>query len=249
MEATIDLYHSPAHLDGSNEAELRNSAAIVIDVLRASHSIITAISNGCRRVLPVAEIYEAKALAVRLSPEPVLLCGERNARMISGFDLGNSPAEYQKERVAGRSLIFCSTNGSRALVLAGRAKRAVVGSFANLSAAVEKFKGEKKIVLLCAGRLGDLSLEDTACGGAFVEALLKVGAENWKLTDSAAAAKALFLHHAADLYAMALSSEHGSYLAHIGAKEDVKQCVQRDTHSTLPLISIDAMRLVTVSAG
>ena len=249
MEATINLYHSPSRLDGIGAADLKHAAAVVIDVLRVSNSIITAIDNGCRRVIPVAEVYEAKAIAVRLSSEKPLLCGEREARLIPGFDLGNSPAEYQRDRAHNRTLIFCSTNGTRALVCAAAAKLAVVGSFANLSAVVEKLKTESKVAIVCGGLRDRLSLEDTVCAGAFVDALMRARPEGWKLSDAAAAAQGLFLHHANNLLAMARSSEHGSYLAEIGFEEDIKFCTRVDGTKTVPVIRVDDLQLVTVSSS
>jgi 2-phosphosulfolactate phosphatase len=243
MEAKIDLYHSPRDY---NDAEIKKSAAIVIDVLRASNSIITAIENGCKRVLPVVEIYEAKTLAVRLAFEQALLCGERDAKIIPGFNLGNSPDEYRAERVRNRTLIFCSTNGSGAMVRAGVAPKAVVGCFANVSAIVEKLKSENHLAILCAGLKQRLSLEDTVCGGAFVDALLRARPAAWRLNDAAAAAQALFLHHAKDLAAMAKSGEHGSYLSLIGAEEDVKFCTQVDSTTTVPVIRMGEGKLVAV---
>lgn len=244
MDAKIDLYLSPRDVVDS---ELKKSAAIVIDVLRASNSIITAVENGCKRVLPVVEIYEAKTLAVRFAGEHAMLCGEREARMIPGFDFGNSPFEYKAERVKNRTLIFCSTNGSNAMVRAAGAARAVVGSFANLAAIVEQFKSENHIAILCAGLRLRMSLEDTACGGAFVDALMRSRPSAWKLNDAAAAAQALFLHHAKDLAAMARASEHGTYLAHLGADEDIKFCTQMNHMTTVPVIRTESGRLVTVS--
>jgi 2-phosphosulfolactate phosphatase len=245
MEARIDLYHSPRDF---SDNETKKAAAIVIDVLRASNSIIAAIENGCRRILPVVEVYEAKTLGVRFANEHALLCGEREARIIPGFDLGNSPFEYKAERVRNRTLIFCSTNGSHAMVRGAAAARAVVGSFANLSAVVDRLRSENHIAILCAGLRYRISLEDTTCGGAFVDALIRSRSTPWKLNDAAAAAQALFLHHANDIVAMAKASEHGAYLAHIGAEEDVKFCSQVDGTKTVPVIRTDSGRLVTVSS-
>lgn len=243
MEARIDLYHSPRDV---NDAELKKPAVIVIDVLRASNSIIAALDNGCKRVVPVIEVYEAKTLAVRFASEHALLCGEREARIIPGFDLGNSPFEYKAERVKNRTLIFCSTNGSLAMVRAASATKAVVGSFANVSAVVDKLKSENHIAILCAGLKQRISLEDTVCGGVFIDALFRARPSAWKLNDAASAAQALFLHHAKDLLSMAKSSEHGTYLSHIGAEDDIKYCAQIDSTTTVPVIKTDNGRLVTV---
>jgi 2-phosphosulfolactate phosphatase len=243
MEARIDLYHSPRD---ASDADLKKSAVIVIDVLRASNSIIAAMDNGCKRVVPVVEVYEAKTLAVRFASEHALLCGEREARMIPGFDLGNSPFEYKAERVRNRTLIFCSTNGSIAMVRAGSASKAVVGSFANVSAVVDRLKAENHIGILCAGLKQRISLEDTVSGGIFIDALLRARPAAWKMNDAAAAAQALYLHHAQDLFSMAKASEHGAYLSRIGAEDDIRHCAQIDSTTTIPVIKMESGRLVTV---
>jgi len=246
MQTQIELFHSPRDILGQ---PLDGAAAIVVDVLRASNSIITAVGNGCRRVLPVVELYEARALAVRLSAEGALLCGERDARMIPGFDFGNSPAEYVRERVQGRTLIFCSTNGSRAMVRAAEAQRAVVASFANLSATVSALKDASRLAILCAGRLDELSLEDTACGGAIVEAFCRQRHGACQLNDAAAAARALFQQEGKHLRDLARASDHGRYLVELGAEADIDLCVEVDRSTTVPQVLTGDHGLVTVVAS
>ena len=105
-----------------------------------------------------------------------LLCGERESLKIPGFDLGNSPLEYDPARVAGRTLIFCSTNGSRALVFASRARRRLLGAFVNARAVIEALEGEREVMVVCAGNRGAPSLEDAACAGLLCERLERRGA-------------------------------------------------------------------------
>ena len=119
------------------EAQLREKTAVVIDVLRASTSICTAIQNGCRQIVPVPTPERAFQLKEELGDEEILLCGERAGMMIEGFNLGNSPAEYEKRVVADKTLIFASTNGSGAIVKCRSAAETLVGGFVNATAVVE----------------------------------------------------------------------------------------------------------------
>src|SRR5262249_32945331 len=110
----------------------RECAGVAIDVLRATTTLIVALDHGAGRVVPFSE--PAEAIAFRGREPAALACGERGGRIVPGFDLGNSPAEYTKERVAGRTLAFASTNGSRALLAIGACEERWLAAFLNASA-------------------------------------------------------------------------------------------------------------------
>ena len=149
------------------------STAVVIDVLRATTTLTEARANGAARVIPAATVSEALALCAR--HPGALLCGERDGRIIKGFDLGNSPFEYGPARVAGRTLIFASTNGSQALRLASGARRTLLGAFLNATAAAERAAADDEVWLLASGRLGWPCLEDLACAGWIARSLIARG--------------------------------------------------------------------------
>src|SRR5512137_1555542 len=111
----VDLYITPHQTD---ELALRDKTVVVIDVLRASTSIITALKNGAREIIPVTTVESAVKISGNLFGDVILLGGERNGKMIEGFHLGNSPANYSEEKVKGKAIIFSTTNGSHALVKA-----------------------------------------------------------------------------------------------------------------------------------
>src|SRR5690606_24311561 len=104
----VDVCFTPDELVSG---ELQGRVAVVVDVLRATSSIVEALANGARSVLPVASIEAAVRLAQNVGRDQVLLCGERRGLPIEGFDLGNSPREFTPERVAGKTLIMTTTNG------------------------------------------------------------------------------------------------------------------------------------------
>jgi 2-phosphosulfolactate phosphatase len=163
----ITVWLSPA-------ADVDGPCAVVIDVLRATTTLTMALANGARAVIPIRTPAEALALCDR-HPD-TLACGERDGRIVPGFDLGNSPFEYPRERVAGKTLAFASTNGSLALLAARRARRRIPAAFINARAVVERIRGEREVAIVCAGRLGGFSLEDAACAGLLITRLAAYGA-------------------------------------------------------------------------
>jgi len=132
--ARIDLYLTPTELE---RASLEDRRLLVVDVLRSSTSIATALQNGASKIIPVETVEEATRLAQTLDPKSRLLCGERDGRKVGGFDLGNSPREYTRERVDGKTLVFASTNASP--LMAGRldGREQCVLGYVNLSAVAE----------------------------------------------------------------------------------------------------------------
>ena len=144
-----------------------DDVAVVIDVLRATSVMCTAIQNGANAVITCREVQQARTLASQLSPSP-LLCGERGCKPISGFDLGNSPAEYTPDRVGNQSLILTTTNGTRAIEFAERAGEVLTACFLNLSAVGDRLAGHHSVHLVCAGTDGELTAEDVLLAGALV---------------------------------------------------------------------------------
>jgi 2-phosphosulfolactate phosphatase len=147
--------------------------AVVIDVLRASTTMITALAHGAAGVVPVADVDEARRLAASLGPE-ALLGGERGGRRIPGFQFGNSPREYTAERVADRTVVITTTNGTAALHASNAAREIVVGAIVNRTAVAEtvrRLAGDRGAVhLVCAGTDGVVSAEDVLAAGAILAA-------------------------------------------------------------------------------
>jgi 2-phosphosulfolactate phosphatase len=161
----------PSLLDASR---LAGGSVVVIDVLRASTTVCAALHAGASRVVPFANVDDARRFAERLSEasggrqpsDKPLLGGERHGIKIDGFDLGNSPLEYTREKVAGRTVVFTTTNGTRALLAAGMADRIYMGAFANLNPLCDQLaKDPGNIHLLCAGTDGQITLEDAYVAG------------------------------------------------------------------------------------
>ena len=232
----IDLSFSAGQFD---DLQLRDKNIVVLDVLRASSTITVALNNGAREVIPVASIESAVKISGSLFGEVTLRGGERNGKMIEGFNLGNSPLEYSESAVKGKSIIYCTTNGSVALAKSRYARALIVGSFLNLTTVVEFVKEENKdFLFICAGRIntiGYFSLEDAVCAGMMIQKLMKVESLELNLSDSAKAAHALYKTFGRSILKMLKTSEHGKFLIEIGYADDLKICAAVDSVPVLPV--------------
>jgi len=237
----IDLSFTPGQAD---DLTLRDKTVVVIDVLRASTSIVTALSNGAREIIPATTVESAMKISGNLAGNVVLLGGERNGKRIEGFSLGNSPLEYTEERVKGKAIIFTSTNGSQAIVRARYAQELVVCGFINISVVAEFLRERPRdFVVVCAGRNGMFSMEDTVCAGMLLSRVVDEAAAGASLSDGAMAAMVLSRSFGKGLLKMMKSTEHGRYLEEIGFGEDLKVCAAVDSVPVLPLLEGNVLRL------
>lgn len=232
---SINLYLSLAEI---NSEDVRDRIAVVIDVLRASTSIITALHHGARSIIPVAKVETARNLAAKLRDSSVLLCGERNEMIIDGFDLSNSPIEYTNDRVRDKTIVFTSTNGAQLFDFARHAAQVFVGAFVNASVLYEHIaQSEADVALLCAGKNGRIGLEDVVCGGMIVDHLIERSANPVELNDGAIAARILYQHYAENITEMLCQASHGKRLIEIGQEPDLKICGSIDAVGVIPVLS------------
>ncbi len=227
---------TPAELVG---LELRDTTAIVIDVLRGSTTLIRALKNGALKIMPVAEIEAAKQKAAKLHPDEYLLCGERNGLRVEGFQLGNSPSEYAPDIVRGKELIYSSTNCSKALLASMEAARALIGSFNNISAVLDSIELHGRIVLICSGKMGRFALEDSVCAGMFINEILKRSKTELAVNDASRTAKYLFDSYHRDILLMLKESSHGYYLSQLGMEHDLEQAALINSERVVPELSLD----------
>lgn len=238
----LDTYFTPGELAG---LELPGHV-VVIDVLRATSTIVEALANGARAVFPVATADDAARIAQNVGRDSVVLCGERKALPIDGFDLGNAPPEFTPERVASKSLVMTTTNGTRAFLAVaerrpaaadGNGSQVLAGSFLNLSA-LTALLGEagREVALVCAGREGRFALEDAVLAGAVVRGLKEAGVA-LELNDAAVAAGELAAEHAGDLQRMLELTAAGRHLVEVGRGEDLAFCASVDRTDVVPRFS------------
>jgi 2-phosphosulfolactate phosphatase len=236
----VDVALTPSALPS---AALAGATALVIDVLRASTTMITALAHGCRVLLPVAEVEEARRRA--LDVPGALLAGERGGDPPAGFDLGNSPLEFTPERVGGRTIVFTTSNGTRALLAARPATAVGVAGFVNLTAAAAwALRQGRDLVVMCAGELGARSIEDETCAGLLVDRLL--GVEPGAVASAAAAAAAAAARpYAKDLVRLAHDAPHARHLADQGRAADVTACFTLDAFALVPTYRTDVDKVVS----
>lgn len=203
--------------------------AVVIDVLRATTTVVSALAAGCDGVTPVGDVEQARALA---GAGGALLAGERGGLPPDGFDLGNSPADFTAERCAGRPVVLTTTNGTRAVhrCLAGKAlwAAAFVNAEATARALVES--GAEDVLLVCAGSGGELAADDVAAAGCVAGSLALLGAAT--PGDGARVAAALFDTWKHDLRGLLRRSLSGRKLSAVDLAADIDDCARVDT---LPL--------------
>jgi len=177
MDRVVNVVLLPGLIE---PAELAGGVAVVIDVLRATTTLVEGLANGARSVVPCESVEAARAVRDERGAD-VLLGGERNCQLIPGFDLDNSPASWGAGRVAGRDIAFTTTNGTRALLRAVQADRIYTAALVNRSAVLRQLAGETRPVhIVCAGTEGTVSLEDSLCAGALVAGLWGEGGREKK---------------------------------------------------------------------
>ncbi len=224
-------------------ARLRETSVLVVDVLRASTTIVTALANGCLAVVPAAGPLEARRCAERLGPG-VLLAGERRGETIDGFHLGNSPVEMTSERVAGRTIVFTTSNGTRALLATRTAPAVGVAGLVNLGAAAAWARGEgRPVTVLCSGERGHVSLEDHVCAGLLVERLL-AETPDATLTDAAREAYALGRGYGRDVGRLRDDSSWARHLTARGRAGDVAACLVLDGSTLVPRYLADVDKVI-----
>lgn len=215
---------------------LAGRTVVVLDILRASTSIVEALSAGAKSVLPVASIEEALRLANTFGRDEVLLAGERRCLPIEGFDLGNSPREYSRERVTGKILVMTTTNGTAAMALTVNASRVLIGSMLNIGAIVaEIVRTEADPVFLCAGRERNFAIEDAACAGEFARRVMEAWPGDWVLNDGAHAAMTLAREFGTGQKLFELAAG-GRSIVEAGLPEDLAFCAQTDIYDLVPVL-------------
>ena len=231
----LDVLLTPG---GTTADDLGGRAIVVVDVLRASSTIVTALDNGARAVIPAADLGETGRLAAMLDADVSLVGGERGGVPVAGLTVGNSPLEYGPEAVGGRTVVLTTTNGTPAITLGRKAASVAIGCFLNARAVVAHLRAAldagQPVTILCAGHEGRVSLEDTICTGLFLSRLL-TPSEATALGDSGQIAYALYQGSQAQLARALFGAAHTQRLIGLGFEKDVSYCARIDQTDALPL--------------
>ena len=216
--------------------ELKNTVAVVIDVLRATSVIASAFENGAKNIYPTVEVEEARELAssiLRDNPSSkVLLAGERSALKISGFDLSNSPLEFTSGVVSGAKIVMTTTNGTRALNAASASDQVFIGCLRNAKAVAEAIKGCNDVILICSGTENRVDISDCMAAGAIIHELEQMGL-SLEMGDMALMCSDYFNLNSYEQRIR--DSRHGKRLLNLGLDDDLKYCTRLNVSRIVPL--------------
>jgi 2-phosphosulfolactate phosphatase len=209
---------------------VENKIVVVVDILRATSVMTTALAHGIKSITPVATVEECQ----ELKDKGYLAAAERDGKTVAGFDFGNSPFTYMDKNLAGKKLAVTTTNGTLAITRSVNAEEVVVGSFLNISSVASYLKTQQHdVMILCAGWKGMVNLEDTLFAGALIELLGDAfDSEN----DSAIAAVALFSMAKDDMMGFLKNSSHAKRLKGLSIIKDISFCLERDVYNIIPVL-------------
>lgn len=241
----LNVYLIPALAD---PRQMAGGTAVVIDVLRATTTIVHALAAGAKEVIPCLTVEQAKEAAPKVlaaNPAGCLLGGERGGVRIEGFDLGNSPREYTAEVVQGRSILFTTTNGTKAMESCRLAKQILIAGFVNLSAVCRDLSEAETIHIVCAGTEGEVTREDVLLAGAIVD-LLNI--DEAEMNDQAQIAVDAWRTAQHGLTAVPLSerlkaSRGGRNVLRIGMEDDIEIAATLDLFDFAPRLDVGTWRI------
>ena len=234
----IDLMISKDHI---NKDKLEGKTVVVIDMLRATSVIVTAINNGCAKVIPVVSIEEAFNIISnnkgKESRKEFILGGERKALKIEGFDCTNSPLEYGKDMVEGKTLIMTTTNGTWAIKNSKNANNILIGAMINGSAVAKKCcEIGQDVVIVNAGTNGEFSMDDFICSGYIIEKIKEMQVElqrKVELSDISRTANLIYNEHK-DIESFICNATHYHRLKDLNLLDDLSYCMQKDIIDVVP---------------
>jgi 2-phosphosulfolactate phosphatase len=213
--------------------ELKNRIVVVVDILRATSSMVTGFAHGIERIIPVSKLDECQAYG----KQGYLTAAERDGQKADGFDFGNSPFSYMAENLRGRTVAMTTTNGTHAIRLSLAADQVVIGAFLNLSSVATYLQEQQKDVLVvCAGWKGKFNLEDTLFAGALAQKLASTFTPE---NDATLASSHLYEIAKGDLAGFLSTSSHVQRLQKLDIFKDITYCLQHDIYDVVPVLEGD----------
>lgn len=231
----VDVLFGAAQLPA---ALIAGRIVAVVDVLRASTTIAVALANGAKNVVPLESPDEVILRSKAFERAAVRLCGERRMLPVSGFDGGNSPREFSRDAVDGKTVLLTTTNGTAAILATQGARDVVVASYVNFSAVLAMLRaglrGGADVAIICAGQDRQFALEDAACAGRYARQIASRIAEI-ETNDGARASILLDKRYGDRLDRLFADSAHGVALAQAGFTGDLEVCAAVDAYPVIPL--------------
>jgi 2-phosphosulfolactate phosphatase len=223
--------------------ENKDSIVVIIDVLRASSAICTAFSNGALSIIPVSEIDEAK----QYKNKGYLVAAERDGYVLDFADFGNSPFNFTRDKVEGKTIVYSTTNGTRIIELASTSYKTVIGAFLNISTLTHwLIEQERDIILFCAGWKDKVNLEDSVCAGAIAQKLLDSKLFT-TICDSVHVATDLWKHAGADPLKYIEKAAQRSRLRDKGLDDCLEYCMTPDLSDCIPAVENGVLKDIAPS--
>ena len=240
MNRQIDVCLTPELI---NLYELKGQIVVVIDILRATSCMVTALAEGVESIRPVATLDQC----MQLGKHGYLTAAERGGEQVKGFDLGNSPRAYLNGAFAGKKVAVTTTNGTLAITKsAPYAKQVLVGAFLNLTAIAEYLRQQPEdVVLLCAGWKGKVNMEDTLFAGALVSLLEET---HEPCCDSPLAVQTLYEAVKDQMYEYLMKSSHARRLSKFGVENDIRFCLEADQYNIIPVLKGEELVILQEAA-
>ena len=213
--------------------QLAGETVVMIDALRASATIITAVANGCDRIIPVENTERAMEVYKQQIGE-IILGGESEAQKIQGFHFGNSPLEYTEEVVKDKTLVYCTTNGTRAINATMGAENAFIGTLINARAVARRISEYEKVWIVCAGSKGRLSIEDFFAAGAIINCLAELN-KKIEFFDEGQLALINYRNYKDNPSQLLTGSRHYERLLELGFEEDIDYCLKESFIDIVPV--------------
>ena len=231
----LDVFFTPNQV---KPIETAGRLVVIVDVLRASTTVATALGNGARTVIPVEGADEVISRSREFARSKILLAGEQKMYPIAGFDIGNSPQAFTPAVVEGKTILITTTNGTKTLMGVQNARDIVIASYVNFSAVLVMMKlaasSNTDIAIICAGEEGSFTLEDAACAGRYVRAIPKK-ADSVVANDAAAASVLIEKRYGDNIAKVFKESSHGQALQSAGFGDDLTAAAEVDSYPVVPI--------------
>ena len=222
---------------------IKGRNVVVIDVLRATSTIVTALANKASCVIPVEHIEEAWEYHTNETENETVLGGERDAIIIEGFHFGNSPLSYIEEAIRGKHVVLTTTNGTRAIKACQKGKALYIASFLNVSAVVRQLIQEgEDVTIVCSGTNGEYSMDDSLCAGMIISLINE--ALSITTTDLGWTVKELYDAYRGNIHGALKNCSHYKRLNKNGFKDDVEYCLQTDIYDIIPVYKDGYINLI-----
>lgn len=230
VKPRLEVCLSPALL---HLFDTKDAIVVIIDVFRATSTIAAALDNGANCIIPVANVEEC--ISIGEATDNSITAGERNGKIADGLKHGNSPSEYPRDFIEGKTLVLTTTNGTKLLHMVNGEHSIVTGSFLNLSAVCKYLVGsEQNVLLACAGWKDRFNLEDTLFAGAVID---RVGQHYDIICDSAIGARQLYSSiDKGNPIEFLRNGSHYHRLSKFGLESDMEYCATIDKHPVLPIL-------------